>query len=535
MFFDESSGGLLTSSEAQQRRNQNRDAEEHQSRGVTYFNQNKFEDAYNEFRQAYSKCSSGYTNEQIFMSNRKKSQDRWARELYLDGIKMWNEKNFKGAADKFRLAHEKVDDSSAKSSYKVDIAHAESAVLNGEANNLRDQGRYSEAVNKYDEAINRCPSSKASTSDIYKSNKTGALDLLAKSYYDDGIKMWNQSNFSGAAEKFELAFAKAGSESKKKDYKIDIAHAESAVLNGEGIELRNQGRYSEAFNKYNEAINRCPSSKASTRDLYQNNKAEVSNLWGLQLLASNNFEDAKSKFRLANSLSEDSARKNVFDNNYNQAQAESLNHEGDRLFQSGYYSDAMEKYKSALQVCPSDAYSRKTKIRQNLAKATNKTGQKIWQQAWTAEENNNADQAKRLFKQANDLFKEALKNDSSNVEYQKFTQISGLKIEGNEKFNQGVELHEQANELKKKRKFQEARNKYQEAKNKFQEGYQASGYDTKFKTCVDLVQSCIDEVNNAIKTMNLSTGTTVTDTEDTTSSTTTTTTGVIDSFKKFKV
>jgi tetratricopeptide (TPR) repeat protein len=154
MYFDESSGDVLTSWEAHNRRIKNREAEKHQNRGVNYYNNKEYEKAYNEFQQAYVKCSLRYKNEQIFMTNRKNSQNLWAKSYYSEGINLFNQSNYRAAAEKFRLAYDKVDDAAKKQDYQNDIGHAEAAALLMEGNSLRGQGRFDEAIQKYQSGIN---------------------------------------------------------------------------------------------------------------------------------------------------------------------------------------------------------------------------------------------------------------------------------------------------------------------------------------------------------------------------------------------
>jgi tetratricopeptide (TPR) repeat protein len=633
MYFDESSGDVLSSWDAHNRRNKNQEAEEHQNRGVNYYNRKDYENAYKEFQQAYAKCSSGYKNEQIFKTNKKNSQNLWAKSYYSEGINLFNQSNYKAAADKFRLAYDKVDDDAKKRDYQNDIGHAEAAALLMEGNSLRGQGRFDEAIQKYQAGINTCPSAHESTKNTIKNSMNEAVKLWANSYYNEGLKLFNQSNYRSAADKFRLALNKTTDADKKRDYQNDIDHSEAWALNADGHDVYNQGKYSEAVQKYQSAYYRCPSVHKSSETTFKNNMNGASNLWansyyneGLKLFNQSSYKSAAEKFRLALDKTTDASKKRDYQNDIDHSEASALNADGIVLYNQGKYSEAVQKYQAAIDRCPlshkesenifrnnmaeslnshgsqlfnggdynaakekfqlakdkslndskkatytnninlaqaeiqnieaqssinSGDYdsaiskcraaklnvargSTMTKIDRTLAKALSKKAQQIWNAAWKAEENDNANDAKAKFSNANEMFQEASQLDSTNSEYRKLTQISALKIEGNQFFNQGVELQEQANQLKKKRKFQEARNKYQEAKDKFQRGYDLSGNDSRFKTCLDITQEYIDEVNEMIKNMSLNAGETVGEENDETNGEEEQTIGTIGTFKNWR-
>lgn len=205
-------------------------------------------------------------------------------------------------------------------------------------------------------------------------------------------------------------------------------------------------------------------------------------------------------------------------------------------WQTVYFDENSGRALSSLEAQSQRHQNYKIEIDNAQARVLNKRAQLLWNEAWAAEESENVDEAKEKFEQASTMFKDASELDSGNSEYQKFTHISGLKIEGNEFFNHGVELHHNASHLKEKLNYQEARDTYQQAKEKFQQGFEASDNNLRFKTCVDLVQECIDEINETIKSIQLNAGKTNArdDESDKNREQTTSTFGIIESFKKFK-
>lgn len=134
-----------------------------------------------------------------------------------------------------------------------------------------------------------------------------------------------------------------------------------------------------------------------------------------------------------------------------------------------------------------------------------KSGTKLWIEAWIAEESLFAQKAQENFNVANQMFHQASLLEPANKDYSKFAQITNLKVEGNQAFNDAVKLQTQANETREKYLFQEARNKFQKASEKFYHAYSSSG-DSRFDECKKLTDRNIDKINKAIKKLHLNTG-----------------------------
>lgn len=130
----------------------------------------------------------------------------------------------------------------------------------------------------------------------------------------------------------------------------------------------------------------------------------------------------------------------------------------------------------------------------------------LWLEAWKAEDEGHAKEAREKFTKSNEFFTKASQLEGENSEIKKFIEISNLKIEGNNLFNEAVNLQKEANKFHEKYLFQEARNKFQEAIGKFQQGYEASGHDLKFKACGDFIETSIQNINLAIRKIQLNTG-----------------------------
>jgi tetratricopeptide (TPR) repeat protein len=236
-----------------------------------------------------------------------------------------------------------------------------------------------------------------------------------------------------------------------------------------GVSLESQEKYENAFNAYEEAFDNTTVNKQK----FLTHKDNVREKWadklfdeGLNLMKSSNFMSAINKFEAAAAKTKDETKKNKIEKKIVEAKQLQARNKAEELFV---------------------------------------TGEQLWNNARTAEENGDSDDATKNFQKACSIFKEALELEPSNLKYKKFVSKSKLKIEGNKIFNEGVEMLKKANKLHQKHMYQEARNKLVEARSKFQQGYDF-GNDQRFKDCIDLVQESIDEVNQKIKAFQLTAG-----------------------------
>jgi tetratricopeptide (TPR) repeat protein len=128
----------------------------------------------------------------------------------------------------------------------------------------------------------------------------------------------------------------------------------------------------------------------------------------------------------------------------------------------------------------------------------------LWDAAWNDEKNGNRPEANEKFQKSFKGFEKASELVPSNFEYEQLMEVSSLKIEGNKLYDEGINLLGEANQLRKKHKYQEARNKFEKALEKFQQGFNASDNDRRFKRSIELTETHIQEINNEIKGLQLS-------------------------------
>jgi len=147
-------------------------------------------------------------------------------------------------------------------------------------------------------------------------------------------------------------------------------------------------------------------------------------------------------------------------------------------------------------------------------------------EAWFAESNELAEEAAEKFTQALNLYAEVIELDPDNILYQKAFNIISLKLEGNDLFNEAIELAENAynleSELSRKvgsakgllsltnidqniltTRYKEVLELYRESQSKFCEALIISG-DQRYQSCIDLVDSSIKAVDEYMDTNVLS-------------------------------
>lgn len=349
---------------------------------------------------------------------------------------------------------------------------------------------------------------------------------MASVFNLQGWDFFAVQNYEAAAEKFLHAFNTCVGEGLRGAYIDNYRKSKALIINAEGERLFNLGRYNEAIAKFKEAQASFPPYEARLIKQMNQNQARALSRIGLTLWneawaaeEKGNNNDAKEKFKKADELFNQALRLDPGSSDLQRfTQVSTLKFQGNEFYNQGLefdkkqklqeasnkYQEARNKFQQGFKLVFDSRFE--TSARQmglNQAKALSRVGITLWNEAWAAEVNGNDNDAKEKFRNADEMSNEALRLDSLNCEYIKFSQISTLKIQGNELFNQGVDLHEQANELMKMQKYEEARNKYQESNKRFKQGYEASDHDSKFKTSIELVQECIDEISEMIKVIQL--------------------------------
>jgi tetratricopeptide (TPR) repeat protein len=359
LYYDEASGDSLSSSEASNQKKINKEAYDHNDEGEKYFKQKNYEKAYQEFDQAYNKCSKNYKYEQLFLKNRQKTSNAWAESIDSEGTQLYNEFNYKAAAEKFKLASEKAHDEDMKQSYLVKMHNAEAIGLSQEGDVLVTQKNYSQAVSKYGAAIDQCPASRSDTLNVITGRKNQALNAWAESLYQEGLELSRRCDFSAAASKFTLASEKTLDSAKKQNYQVEKQHAEALGIQQAGDDLAVRGNYSDSISKYQAAIDHCPTSRSQTRTSIKNKINETLEKWaqlsffkGNELFIQGKFRAASDQFKLAHEKSINSLIKLNYLNEMLNADAMVLCCKADKLAARGNFEEANRLYSNGIDKAP---------------------------------------------------------------------------------------------------------------------------------------------------------------------------------------
>jgi tetratricopeptide (TPR) repeat protein len=186
IYFDETTGDMINSEEAERRRSVNQEAEEHYSKGEKFNKEGKYEEAMNEFDVAYAKSSETYKKKSSFHESRVKAQSKLAESNKTEGVELLNRKEFKSAAKKFQIAMENAQNDTERNKYKAERDHAEAQALSEEGDKLQSRKNYAEAIKKHNAAIDLCPSSYSDSKSEFKNRSAEASYQWSREFDSDG-------------------------------------------------------------------------------------------------------------------------------------------------------------------------------------------------------------------------------------------------------------------------------------------------------------------------------------------------------------
>ena len=433
-YFDENSGDMISEQEAKDRKSRNKDSSDRNNRGNQLEEEGKFEEAIEEFKQAYENSHSSNKDRNIFKENMKLAQEKLANKHYNEGVKHFNSGEFKNAADKFRDAKQTTNDKDKKRDFNDDIDHAESRISYTKGNELRDQQKYDEALNEYQKAIDRAPHSKTSSKNLYKDNKANVFQL-------QGQDLWKAENFKDAKKKYQDAERTVADNSKRNKYKIDVTHAESAILNQDGVRFINEHKYTDAAKMIEAAIKIVPKQKVNSLNNYKNNLAEAYHLQGFELWKESDFTGAGKMFKKAMNETVNTKKQQEYKVDMNHAEAMVLNDDGNKLKDEHKLSNAITKYKAAISLVPKQKVSSLNMFKNNLAETYHMQGVDFWNES--------------NFRGAADKFKDAMDETVDSKKKQEY------KVDMDHA--EAMVLNDEGNKLRSEKKLNEAVAKYQAA------------------------------------------------------------------------
>ncbi|BES99167.1 Hypothetical protein NTJ_11985 [Nesidiocoris tenuis] len=468
LFFDSKTGECLS-------HDKNEASDELHKNGRRLFDERKYSEAREYFSNAYQSCSSGYLNERTFKNAIDEAQvEIEADNLNSSGNQLFEQGKYVEAVEKYREARvrSKIDDKYG--TYRANEEKAESeteaSILNSHGDSLFSHGEYDKAYGKYSEAYEK--SNVDSRCRKYATNRDKArMEVEASQLSAQGDVHFEKGEYRDASEKYRAAYEKSDSRYDEYRSKRDGAEAElmAADLNSSGDQLYDQGEYGEAHCRYRRAFEKSKISKATYRSKMEKAESET--------------------------------------------EAVELNKRANDLFELGKYREACAKYCAAFEKSQAprekNAYLAGKNNAQSIVDKLSSL-ETTWNKAWEAEVDDREEEARRLFQKVSSESEGGSKFYPNNTKFKQFANLSALKIEGNTLFNEGLvsqqigiaslraaqELKSKGNHRMANRAFEEARRNLEAARAKFENG--AAG-DVRFSSCADFVQEHLDEIIRSIK------------------------------------
>ncbi|XP_053682193.1 uncharacterized protein LOC128732817 isoform X1 [Sabethes cyaneus] len=505
LYFDEASGDEISSAKAEENRRKNRQADELGQRGNELWSQGKYREALEKFRQAYLKCTNGYSQEASFKSKRDKAEtEAQAADWNAEGNRLFRQEKFGEAEQKYRLAYDHSKEPNARRTYasnrETAARRAEEQLknqlaeqLNREGNGLFNGRRYGEAYDKYNQAYILCTSG-YSQEDEFKNNRDSAQrEMKAADLNAEGDRFFSQGYFDKAKDKYQQAYNKSQVAIEENIYKRNIEVAlkradeqlknrQADQLNREGNLLINQKQYRAAHVKYNQAYSKCTSDYSEKAKFKQNrdvakNEAEAADLnsEGDRLFAQGKFSDAQSKYQRAYDTSQIGGQCEQYWSNKEKArleeelvknkQADQLHQEGAALFNGqGQYKEAYDKFNQAWNTCTSN-YSEKNRFAKSRDAARREMD--------AASLNNEGDALYRQSKFSDALEKYQQAYDTSIIDFErnKYKTNRDDAVEAEHKRKAADALFKEGNELLNQAQYREAYEKLDRACSTCTSGY----------------------------------------------------------------
>lgn len=225
------------------------------------------------------------------------------------------------------------------------------AIFNSEGEKLYENKNFEEAVEKFMKALEKLPESFEDDLITLKTN-------LSKSHNEIGLEAWSRRNFVEAKENFESAVSFCVIEEDLKALNEQLSHANAAVLNLEAERLCEEEKFEEAIEKFKKALLTIVRSDseifkpAENEKLYRKNLAGAYNKFGHQLLQDLKFDDAKMVFILAIDEALESDKENVekYRKDMKKAELAILHRDIEKIYEKGLSELESKNYEKAFQL-----------------------------------------------------------------------------------------------------------------------------------------------------------------------------------------
>jgi tetratricopeptide (TPR) repeat protein len=285
----------------------------------------------------------------------------WGQKLEKEGNAATNQVTKKEKFEAARLKFEEAERTTTDQSNKTIYRNNQAIMLNKIGDILFDSGDYTGAVEKFGAAYAKC-SSGYSSEQTFRANRDKAqAEIDALTLKGQAETDFTAGRYADAKAKADQAFAKSTVQIRKSECTSIATKAQTEITARAAFEqaerLYSSGDYDGALNKYREA--HTTSRVIAVKTIYNNGiikaRAEIEAASAFEqaerLYSSGDYDGALNKYREAHTTSRVIAVKTIYNNGIIKARAEieaaSAFEQAERLYSSGDYDGALSKYREA--------------------------------------------------------------------------------------------------------------------------------------------------------------------------------------------
>lgn len=324
--------------------------------GTVLFNDQKFDDAVEKFREAIKSVPEEYADDL------KKIKNNLAGTYNGIGLAAWKTKNFLTCKENFSLAYETCSiDHPERKLFSEKMKHANAAILNDEGDTLAANSNYSDAIEKYKNALLSIPQDDDCDVNIFNADESEEQyrNNLASAYNQQGLQLLEALDFDKAKINFILAIeeaSKVGDAETIEAYKLnkqkveafdDKKYASATIHHRDGLKLFNEKKYTAAIEEISKALEILPEDKKVEGKIYEENLAEAYNANGDLLMEQKSFQFALENYQKAIILSESNE---IYANNSKIAQYEVFIQAGMNSLKLNGLEQADSKLQDAIKI-----------------------------------------------------------------------------------------------------------------------------------------------------------------------------------------
>jgi tetratricopeptide (TPR) repeat protein len=189
----------------------------------------------------------------------------------------------------------------------------------------------------------------------------------------EGMRKFNEGKFTEAMTKFEEAYNTSPADFKEK-FNQNLKKAKAEILNKEGLELSKIGEYKKAIEKIQEALKISPNTEIARQTAFKDNLANAHNSYGEQIMGTNVHEALEQFKQAIKNASNSNTNRVKFLNNIKIAewdiyfkQIEELLHDAEttnsRNEKTNYYEEAISRLAHITGTTPDEKRNKISELR----------------------------------------------------------------------------------------------------------------------------------------------------------------------------